>query len=304
MAKKENPIGATILKKEASSSSSQPKILLKQKESDTKLNSTREIHSKEKSTEPSSDANTSIQSHDSNTLMEVPLMSKPLQLLTAEMVLNPETLSSYMQESNNDFLVIAIVGPQNSGKSTMSNILINKNCNLQKLFDSEEIKFPIRSRKHKLQLNPVTEGIEMYITEDRTIVLDCTPLLANSLYKDYIFSEVDDLKILTFLLNICNLLIVVQENYINTNCIRLLNCAELMRNTTDDDCSKIMLVQNKVNLDQLEEKYVERMKKMYKTAFNKSRLNCSVLRSDNEDEESASENVNFIPFPDFTKLSK
>lgn len=297
LAKKET---TTTVTSSASVSHSQPKLLLKPKEpanveraSSVPLStasSTKDVESKESNVD--SIVVTGLQTQ------EIPLMKHPLKLFTSELVFNTEVIAPYIQEQSNDFLVVAFVGPQNCGKSTLANLLLDIDSNLQ---PSE--KFQTRSRRHMTHLGQITEGIDIYITKNRVMVLDCAPLLSNLSYKDYILSELDDLKILTFLFNICNLVILVQEKYINPNVVRLIHAAEMMkiRNSNaneDEHLAKLMFVQNKAGMEQLTTQHSQDMKSAYKTIFQSSNINCYLLQSSNEEQEKSVENVNFVTIPD------
>lgn len=299
LAKKETP---TVRATTSGPSHSQPKLLLKPKESAierTPSQTTSTVDVLDQSKEP--DLGVTGASFQS---IETTLMKSPIKLMTSELVFNIETISSYIQEQSNDFFVVAFVGPQNAGKSTLANVLLDPKYNLQ-----EPIKniFETRSKQHVTQLGQITQGIDIYITKDRVMVLDCAPLLSNSSYKDYILSELDDLKILTFLLNICNLVVLVQEKYINPNFIRLIHAAEMMKtrnsSTEDEHLAKLMFVQNKTGNESLTVKHALQMKSIYKTAFQSSNINCYLLQSINGEHEKTVENVNFIAFPDLKDFS-
>lgn len=178
--------------------------------------------------------------------IKIPLMKKPKPLLTDHYQLNIQSFE-YLQESNQNFFVVGIIGAQGTGKSTLLNMLCTD------MDDSEEILsnpeeyyfckaagvFPTKHTKEQIFSSmPTTEGIQMFITKDRTILLDCSPVLCNPYKKDYVINEIDDLKMIIFLMSVCNLLIVVQEDMMNPNILRLLYCAEMMKPTLDRDAAQ------------------------------------------------------------------
>jgi hypothetical protein len=67
--------------------------------------------------------------------------------------------------------------------------------------------------------------IDCFITKDRIILLDTSPLLTN-LKRDMINSELDDIKIVQILINCCHLLITVNDGFLDLSVSRLLNQAE------------------------------------------------------------------------------
>lgn len=304
LAKKESSTVKATTPESSGTSHSQPKLLLKPKEpakleraSSQPTSKSVEVTDQSKETDLGA-TGLSLQTP------EVPLMKRPLKLLTSELVFNTEAISSYIQEQSNDFLVVAFVGPQNSGKSTLANLLLQDSQT-----PPEKNIFQTRSQRHLTQLGQITDGIDIYITKDRVMVLDCAPLLSNPSYKDYILSELDDLKILTFLFNVCNLVVLVQEKYINPNVVRLIHAAEMMKMSNsstaeDEHLAKLMLVQNKAGQDHLTTAHTQDMKLVYKTIFQNSNINGYLMQSTNEEEEKSVGNVNFITIPDLRDVAR
>ena len=61
----------------------------------------------------------------------------------------------------------------------------------------------------------------MFITPDRFIFLDSPPVLCNHFKKDFIVSELDDIKTIMLFLKVCHVLIFVQgDDFFNINLIR------------------------------------------------------------------------------------
>lgn len=147
-------------------------------------------------------------------------------------------------ETNTDFLVIGIIGTQGAGKSLILNMLIDGDDDatadtaqsndieqVMKLLAGRSGTFAMRQSKQQSTLSnmPTTEGINMYITRHRTILLDCSPILCNPYKKEAIFNELDDLKMVIFLLSVCNTLIVIEDCGFNVHLMRLLMMAENMK---------------------------------------------------------------------------
>lgn len=125
----------------------QPKLLLKPKE-------------EQKSTEKSAESQNVLKDKPKEVVAyeEPVLMTKPLSLLTLELVLNIETFFSYIQEASTQFHVVAFVGTQNTGKSFLANLLLNKENSLENLKNNEKDVFVTRGPKHILRIDPITEG--------------------------------------------------------------------------------------------------------------------------------------------------
>ncbi|XP_063708600.1 nonsense-mediated mRNA decay factor SMG9-like [Culicoides brevitarsis] len=225
-------------------------------------------------------------------------MKESIKLLGSDFVFNIESMARFIQEQSNDFLVVAFVGPQNSGKSTLANLLLNADPEV-----NEKI-FKTRSRQCLTHIGPITKGIDIYISKERVIVLDCAPILSNISYKDFISSELDDLKTLSFLLTVCNIIVIVQEKYVNSSIARIILAAEMMRTrnplngTDEENLAQIMLVENKAQNERLAAKHMRDMKSMYKTIFQCSKINYFLMDSSKPDEKNTTENVNFFVFPD------
>lgn len=166
----------------------------------------------------------------------IPVMKKSQPIITDHYQINSQTLD-YLVETNTDFFVVGIIGALGSGKSTIMNILCESDGDVaDENADQEELPWYSRNEIFKTRSNEyifsnmvATEGIQMFIKRDRTILLDCSPVLCNPYKRDSILNEIDDLKMVIFLLNVCHLLIVVEEGGFNVNLLRLLQCAEKMK---------------------------------------------------------------------------
>lgn len=165
----------------------------------------------------------------------LPSMKNPISIISDHYQIQNH-VQDYIIETNTDFVVIGIIGTQGSGKTFILNMLIDDaveiddNDKVNKLLKGRAGIFTMRNQsKDPLSNMPSTEGIQMYITRHRTIFLDCSPLLCNPYKKEAIFNELDDLKMLIFLLTVCNSLILVEDNGFNMHLMRLLLSAESMK---------------------------------------------------------------------------
>ena len=224
-----------------SGTSDKPKILLKVKEKEVPAQpvqisiAARPVTESHAEGKPHNNATVVVQKESKDVGVTQPVetvpaivsMKRAVPLVTDHFQLNLQAFE-YLLETNSDFFVVGCVGTQGCGKSTILNLLAT-NEGFDDVLHHDGI-FQTRSAKEFLFSSmPATEGIQMYITPDRNILLDCSPLLCNPYKKDCILNEIDDLKMIIFLLNVCHLLIVVEENGVNMNLLRLIQCAEKMK---------------------------------------------------------------------------
>lgn len=88
-----------------------------------------------------------------------------------------QKILEYLDNDNTDFLVVGIVGQQSVGKSVLGNIIVSPNY-LHIDNEAESVSF---LKKHEVfpTTGIVKEGntTDMFITQDRIIFLDTSPLL-------------------------------------------------------------------------------------------------------------------------------
>ena len=157
---------------------------------------------------------------------ELPAQMKTFKrLLQPPFQLNTKALD-YLDSDNTDFLVVGVVGRKNVGKSTLMNIIANPNY----LNISEETSSVSFDADHPFSTQVVYEGntIDMFITSNRIIFLDTSPLLANILRKDMMVSECGDIEMLLMLTQLCHLIMVVNDGFPDIPVIRLLTLADQM----------------------------------------------------------------------------
>lgn len=212
-------------------------------------------------------------------------MKEPVPLITSNYQIN-NLAFDHIMETNTAFFVVGVVGPQSVGKSTILNILGSKHAQsvnwVDFILSPDGAIFKTRTSEQALSNAPVTEGIEMFITKDRTILLDCSPVLCNQHKQEITLSEIDDLKMIMFLLNVCHKLIVVEDGTdLNLSLIRLIQCAAKMKQDYDRDAAdsyspNVIFVKNMCsNRDYLESRQDD-INSMYKHLFKKNPLKIGV----------------------------
>ncbi|CAH8603728.1 unnamed protein product [Dicrocoelium dendriticum] len=155
---------------------------------------------------------------------------------------------------NTGFLVVGAVGMQGSGKSSLLNVMANYLPSETSGFDKP---FAVQSIHNFLTNSPRTGGIDLYITQDRVILLDTQPLLSFAMTNYHaqsncsatsgmdvtqltaddhssgyssvgpgnwsldVWAEISSLQLVSFLLNVCHVVLVVSDS-LSTTSIRLL----------------------------------------------------------------------------------
>ncbi|XP_042240507.1 protein SMG9-like isoform X1 [Homarus americanus] len=167
------------------------------------------------------------------------MMKGPVRLLDESLSLCDD-LSSYLLDQSN-FLVVAMMGTQGVGKSALASLFVDPTVDVQKIrscvFRPESLE-QIMSGCHG------TNGIDIYITPERLIVLDCQPLLSPSIMDRLItqekkftsdynstenLMEVESLQVLTLVMSIAHVVMMVQDTSADPNLIRLLQTCEMMK---------------------------------------------------------------------------
>lgn len=91
-----------------------------------------------------------------------------------------------------------------------------------------------RSAAQQNSAQPTTDGVQLYITGDRLLLLDAAPVLCNPQRKDAAASELDDLRLVAFMLSVCHTVLVVDSGGVhNLALLRLLQMCELLKPSLD-----------------------------------------------------------------------
>ena len=163
-------------------------------------------------------------------------------------------LNNYLQDSDG-FVVIGAIGREKVGKSTLLSLLGGN----QFIDEDRLMIFPAAPSNS----NKITHGIDVYITSEQTILLDTQPLLSSQLHQqqalqssnDYQRSqqqqqtnphywqqqsdprsmfidnilELQTLEIIAFILAVCHVVLVVEDQFADPYLYRLLQLAEILR---------------------------------------------------------------------------
>ncbi|CAF1631931.1 unnamed protein product [Rotaria magnacalcarata] len=163
-------------------------------------------------------------------------------------------LNNFLQESDG-FVVIGAIGREKVGKSTLLSLLGGN----QFIDEDRLMIFPAASsNSHK-----ITRGIDVYITNEQTILLDTQPLLSSQLHQQQILQppndyrsqqqqvvsaphfwqqqidprtmfidnilELQTLEIIAFILAVCHVVLIVEDQFADPYLYRLLQLADILR---------------------------------------------------------------------------
>lgn len=95
--------------------------------------------------------------------------------LLDENLLWMDSLQEYLVEQNNEYLVVGILGKKGVGKSTLQSLLAGCTESNNFIFKHETINDLKELNNHK------TNGIQAFVSCERTIFLDCQPILSSSM---------------------------------------------------------------------------------------------------------------------------
>ncbi|XP_060530453.1 nonsense-mediated mRNA decay factor SMG9 isoform X2 [Cylas formicarius] len=329
----------------------QPTILLKTREPNLEDFSSPKRKAKELEN-TSINMPTASKENDVNTAV-VKNMNTSLKFIE-DSTIKIEHLQDYIQD-NSDFLVIGVVGAQGVGKSTVLNYISQNNipkntsqiCNpnnsenhktlpvqLEKLSTNLESEvFKVQTCEQLENCTSGTQGVDIFITPDRVVLLDCQPFLSLSLLDDLIdgdnkrtnlisefiplenSGEIQALQYTAFLMSICHILLVVQDWFFDSNVVRFIQTAEMLKPTAsnpEDDYSEhfphLLLIHNKANMTDYTPSQFKTMQKVYKNVFHKTKLQLQsnigmgsgrLMNSLNA--ENCGSPINLFLLPDFTE---
>ncbi|XP_028179127.1 protein SMG9-like isoform X1 [Ostrinia furnacalis] len=271
---------------------------------------------------------------DSKPSPPLKFMTEPVKLLDENLEFNNAALE-FLHDSSTNYLVVGIIGNQGVGKSMIMNLialnthteeLCNHILHSHELADSTfvlndvsavsnqlealnfsgmqdkktsavDFKFKMQDIEQIERGTHCTKGIDMYITNDRVILLDCQALWSPSLIEESNTNPitarstnvmtVDCLQIASYLMAICHVLIGVQDWFTDYNFIRYIQAAEMLKPSLSsssgsqepnepahgaDSQPHLLLLHNRCQLEDFTPEAVTAMQDVYRKAFQKSNL--------------------------------
>lgn len=197
-----------------------------------------------------------------------------------------------------DFLVVGAIGLQGCGKSTLLSLLAG---NTQQDAYRNYLFFP-QTKETKEDCLFQTSGIDMFVTSDRVILMDTEPLLSACMmdcllrYERKIppeysslqnFIEMQSMQMSTFLLSVCNIVLVAVDWFVDLSLLRLLQDAEMLKPSTQPSSSSadnivkdydmdlyptVIFVYNKASQDDFTPRSYLAMQKILYEVFSSSKL--------------------------------
>ncbi|ENN78069.1 hypothetical protein YQE_05463, partial [Dendroctonus ponderosae] len=299
---------ATISRHKDSADVKQPTILLKNKEVPSdEVSITKKVPKESKEAEYLMGA--------------TPTKEPPEGNCTPHSQANEEIDEDYLQE-NRDFIVVGVVGTQGVGKSTILNLLAETKVSEQvkearfksqteSMRDSysDDSILPNKDKDevgfiHNVETvedieNSVnaTHGINIYVSPNRVIFLDCQPILSlavldrlienenkrSSLVGDFVpvenSGEIQGLQLTGFLMSVCHVLLVVQDWFFDSNVIRFVQTAEMLKptisNPEDEYCEHsphLIMVHNRAQMSDFTPAKFKVMQRAYELLFQKTKM--------------------------------
>ncbi|XP_065158043.1 nonsense-mediated mRNA decay factor SMG9 isoform X2 [Atheta coriaria] len=230
-------------------------------------------------------------------------MHKAIKLLD-DGILYYDSLQDYTNDTS-DFLVIGVIGTQGVGKSTVMNMLatekfhtVNKSqngCSEAKASEKgQHCIFKLETADDYENCSHTTNGIDMYITENRTILLDCQPFLSSSVMDELAhndlkrsnllstaehFGELQGLQHIAFLMSVCHIIIFTQDFFIDPNSVRFLLTAEMLKPTMTNNeeefleqCPHLLILHTKAPLEDFTQARFKQIQHTYRNIFKSSKF--------------------------------
>ncbi|KAL4711166.1 hypothetical protein ACJJTC_009537 [Scirpophaga incertulas] len=263
------------------------------------------------------------------------IMSEPVKLIDENLEFNNAGVE-FLSDSSTNYLVVGVVGMQGVGKSMIMNLItqdtydhnlcfyilnshdmdkegfsespdiqsIQRELNALDLHDAEkrdhtsvDFKFKMQNIEHIEKGTHCTKGVDMYVTSDRVVVLDCQAV-GVSRGEDPRGSPTDCLQLTSFLMSVCHVLIAVQDWFTDYNFVRYIQTAEMLTPSLSASSSAppqdapraadahahahslphphprphLLLLQNRCQLEDFTPESVKTMQDLYRKAFQKSNV--------------------------------
>lgn len=218
--------------------------------------------------------------------------------------------NEYLLEQT-DFLVVGVLGVQGSGKSTLMSLLAGS----KHTDPHSSYVFKPQTALNAEQALHQTSGMEMFITEERIILLDTQAILSSSILDRLLgpdkqsmppeyssadnYAEMQSLYIAAFLLTVCHVVMVVEDWFSDINIIEFIKRAEMLKPATppppsnqsessslddpEDFVPNLVFVQNKASRESFQPITVNAIQQAIHSLMITSKLKytgcCSLARS-------------------------
>ena len=227
-----------------------------------------------------------------------PEQNHPLKLLDNSLSDRfSDTLRQCLSE-NADFLVVGVMGPQSTGKSSLLNAISNLDAHKLPLFKTQTFELQMLGEH-------CSNGVTAYVCPDtRIILVDSQPIMSASvLDRNMAFekksqgmqpefgssentAEIQSLQLMGFLMSVCHVLLLVQDWFVDAHVAKSVLTAEMLRPTSPAYAAvgadgeeqiveyfpDLVFVHNKAELEDFTAKRVIEMQDFYETVFKSSQL--------------------------------
>lgn len=155
-------------------------------------------------------------------------------------------MNDFLSDSNRDFRVIAAVGPQTTGKSTILSMMAGN----QPLDLFRQYVFRPSSREAVEQSKHQSTKVSIYVSKARNVFIDCQPMSCVSILDEQIQqansrgtrvadrmalqAQIENLQILAWTLQVSHTVLVCHDWFIDLDIVKQLRTAELLRGATDE----------------------------------------------------------------------
>ena len=228
-----------------------------------------------------------------------PEQNHPLKLLDNSLSDRfSDTLRQCLSE-NADFLVVGVMGPQSTGKSSLLNAISNLDAKKLPLFKTQTFELQMLGEH-------CSNGVTAYVCPDtRIILVDSQPIMSASvLDRNMAFekktaervpefgssentAEIQSLQLMGFLMSVCHVILLVQDWFVDPHVPKSVLTAEMLRPTSPAYAGKeadheeeqiveyfpdLVFVQNKAKLEDFTASRVVQMQDFYESVFKSSQL--------------------------------
>ncbi|KDO31973.1 hypothetical protein SPRG_03189 [Saprolegnia parasitica CBS 223.65] len=193
-----------------------------------------------------------------------PVSSRGWKLVNAQLQFCADLAQPASWAELTQYQVVGCIGLEGVGKSTLLSMLANQSPSTTNAW------FPIQTLDCKLNGKHQTSGIDMCITDDNVVLLDCQPFLSSSMLHEMIQKhespkfnalpldqqlEVAALQLLVFLFSVCHHVLVVSDTPRDHDLAELLQCGEVLKQRVPsisgeltEHCAQAIFVQTKTPL--------------------------------------------------------
>ncbi|GLV35793.1 uncharacterized protein CBL_01055 [Carabus blaptoides fortunei] len=141
-----------------------------------------------------------------------------------------------------------------------------------------------------------TSGVDLYVTSNRVFLLDCQPVISAAILDEIVQSdfkrsmageflpiencaEINSLQMATFVLSVCHVVLLVQDWFFDSNFVRFLQTAEMLKPsipTAEEEFMEyfphVLLVHNRASLEDFTPIRFNLIQQIYQDVFSKSKL--------------------------------